>query len=345
MPKLSTDLRNKIIGAIEAGDKPFDISVRYGCHISSIYRLMNKFLTTGSADDLPKSGRPKVTTPRQDRAIATVFRREPFSTAAEVARTTIGTHGRPLSEHTVRRRIHAVGRYCRRPVKKPFLMAHHRRNRLTWAQLHLNWRLRDWRTVIFSDECRVCVDPDSGRVRVWRRVGERYSEQNILERDLRGGIHVMIWGAIGLNIKVGPIFFNFNDGNPGVGVTAQRYIDQILTPVVLPFFANHQNLLFMQDNATPHKARLTMDYLRQNNINLQPHPAKSPDLNPIEHFWDFLKRELRRQNPRPQNAADLQNAIQRAWERIPRISINNLVLSMPRRARAVFDVNGGHTKY
>ena len=78
-------LRNEILGAIEAGDKPTDISVRCGCHINSIYRLMNNFLATGSADDLPKTGRPKVTDPHQDRAIATFFRREPFRRAAEVA--------------------------------------------------------------------------------------------------------------------------------------------------------------------------------------------------------------------------------------------------------------------
>ena len=46
----------------------------------------DKFLATGSADYLPKTGRPKVTDPHQDRAIATFFRREPFRRAAEVAR-------------------------------------------------------------------------------------------------------------------------------------------------------------------------------------------------------------------------------------------------------------------
>ena len=216
-------------------------------------------------------------------------------------------------------------------------MAHYRRNRLTLAQLHLNWRLRDWGRVLFSDECRVCVDPDSGRVRVWRRVGDRYSKQNILGKDLRGGIHVMIWGAFGLNTQVRPIFFHFNDENPGIGVTAQRYMDQILTPVVFPFFANHPNCHILQDNATPHKARVTMYHLRQNNINLQTHPAKSPDLNPIEH-WDFLKRELRRQNPRPQNAANLQNAIQRAWVRIPKLIINNLKCFLCREGQGQFSM-------
>jgi len=56
-----------------------------------------------------------------------------------------------------------------------------------------------------------------------------------------------------------------------------------------------------------------MDYLRQKNLNLQPHPAKPPDLNPIKHFGDLLiGSALRRQNGRPLCLANLLNAIKLA---------------------------------
>lgn len=158
--KIVSCLRNKILGDIEAGEKPTVISVPYGCHISSIYQVMNKFVVIGSADDPPRTGRLKVTNPRQGHAIATVFCREPCSTANEVARAPIGNHGHRVSEPTVCFRIHGSDRYCHCPVKMPFLMAHHRPNRINWAQLHMNWRLMQWRRVLFSDECRVCVNLD-----------------------------------------------------------------------------------------------------------------------------------------------------------------------------------------
>ena len=45
-------------------------------------------------------------------------------------------------------------------------------------------------------------------------------------------------------------------------LTAVRYRDEILDPIVRPFAgAIGNNFILMQDNARPHTARLTMDYL------------------------------------------------------------------------------------
>lgn len=106
--------------------------------------------------------------------------------------------------------------------------------------------------MLFTDEVRICADPGSGRIRVWRTVGARYQEENFVERDRWGGVNIMVWGAISHNVRLGPVFFNLQDGNPGVGVNANRYVNQIITPHILPFFQTHQNWLFQQDNATAH---------------------------------------------------------------------------------------------
>ena len=50
-------------------------------------------------------------------------------------------------------------------------------------------------------------------------------------------------------------------------------------------FCQHgPGVTLMQDNARPHVARVTQ-FLQQNNVNVMPWPAVSPDLNPIEHKW------------------------------------------------------------
>ncbi len=51
---------------------------------------------------------------------------------------------------------------------------------------------------------------------------------------------------------------------------------------------------FQQDNAPCHKAQIISDMFREhdNEFNLLKWPPQSPDLNPIEHFWDAVEREI-----------------------------------------------------
>ena len=104
-------------------------------------------------------------------------------------------------------------------------------------------------------------------------------------------------------------------------------------------------MLLQRDNAKPHVARVTTQYLRQNNFNVMDDwPALSADLNPIEHCWDYLKKMIRKLQL--DNVKDLQTAIRREWQRFPLGNIRRQVRSMRRsRYDAVFRVNSGHTRY
>jgi len=55
-----------------------DVARRFRCHGRTIYRLQSRFRYTGSVKDLPRSGRPRKTTPREDRYLVTSSRRERF---------------------------------------------------------------------------------------------------------------------------------------------------------------------------------------------------------------------------------------------------------------------------
>ena len=189
------------------------------------------------------------------------------------------------------------------------------------------------------------MDPANGRIRVWRRDRCRYNNENVLERDPWGGQSVMIWGAMALNHLLEPVIFRNIGPGRGNGVTAQRYITQVLAPHVVPFFERHPNFLYQQDNARLDTARVTLDFLRQNNVNLMPHPALSPDLNPIEHLWDMVQRQLNQMQPRPRTSVQLGAAITHIFTGIHNAQINSLVRSMNRRCAAVMAAHGGHTRY
>ena len=104
------------------------------------------------------------------------------------------------------------------------------------------------------------------------------------------------------------------------------------------------SLLLQQDNARPHLARATTQYLSQANVNIMDDwPALSIDLNPVEHCSDYLKKRIRKLQLEMSGTS--MYAIRREWQTLPQGFIRHLVRSMRRRCDAVFKANGGHTRY
>ena len=148
-----------------------------------------------------------------------------------------------------------------------------------------------------------------GRIRVYRRKNERFANNCVVEVNRFGGGSVMMWGAITYNRRTPLVLV------PG-NLTAQRYRDEILQPHLLPAI-NTQTEVFQHDNARPHTACATVDFLASHNVTVLPWPSKSPDLNPIEHLWDQLDKHVRMRQPAPQTLLQLQQALQEEWQRIP----------------------------
>ena len=94
-----------------------------------------------------------------------------------------------------------------------------------------------------------------------------------------------------------------------------------------------------------HGARIITAYLNENNIPVLPWPANSPDMSPIEHVWDEMKRRLRDLENPPQNRQQLQVALVNIWNEIPQAFHGNLVRGMRRRINACIATRGGHTRY
>ena len=107
--------------------------------------------------------------------------------------------------------------------------------------------------------------------------------------------------------------------------------------------------VFQQDNDPKHTANSVKDYLETKKdelgITIMDWPSQSPDLNPIEHVWAYIKAKLRKRVDKPSNLDQLYEHIQQEWAAIPQRVMNNLVESMPRRIQAVIKAKGGYTKY
>ncbi|GFX59119.1 HTH_Tnp_Tc3_2 domain-containing protein [Trichonephila clavipes] len=89
-------------------------------------------------------GRPRGTTPADDRYIVLQARRNRRQTAGEIARHMTLATGRPISRFTVARRLHGGGLFARRPVRCVSLTPAHRRRLSLWCREHRNWRDNEW---------------------------------------------------------------------------------------------------------------------------------------------------------------------------------------------------------
>ncbi|GFW74125.1 transposable element Tcb2 transposase [Trichonephila clavipes] len=88
---------------------------------------------------------------------------------------------------------------------------------------------------------------------------------------------------------------------------------------------SHPGAIFQRDNARPHTTRVAQDFLRH--FQTLPWPARSPDLSPVEHVWDQLKRQI----PLCHSVHDLELVVQDLWAHLPQDNIRWLINSMPDR--------------
>ncbi|GFW62849.1 transposable element Tc3 transposase [Trichonephila clavipes] len=248
------------------------------------------------------SGATRKTTRRENRRIVRQALVDPTVTRSTI-RADVGV---AIVQQTISRYLAEAYLKSKRPFHALPLTPEHRQLRLQWCQARSMWNVTDWQKVVFSDESRFVWGTDDNRVRVWRRPAY----------DSRSNLIVMR-GTL----------------------TGQRYVDDILRPHVGPFLNGLPGAIFQQDNARPHTARVAQDFLRH--FQTLPWPARSPDLSPVEHVWDQLKRQM----PSCHSVHDLELAVQDLWAHLPQDNIRCLINSMPDRVAACIAAGGGPTRY
>ncbi|GBM05745.1 hypothetical protein AVEN_80863-1 [Araneus ventricosus] len=108
-------LRGRIIGRLECGRTQLEVSEELGIAQSVISRLWQRFQDDGNVSRCYSTGRPRVTTPNEDRYLAVTAKRNRRSTASDLSRQLSSATGTTVSRQTVYRRLGHIGLYARRP--------------------------------------------------------------------------------------------------------------------------------------------------------------------------------------------------------------------------------------
>ncbi|GFW05398.1 transposable element Tcb2 transposase [Trichonephila clavipes] len=242
------------------------------------------------------------------------------------------------------------------PADGRYIVLQARRNkRQTVGEIARHRRLDDrYRVLPWPEDCTVVVclhdalydesifslSSDSHRILIWRERGSHNHPSNIIERDRYGGRGVLVWGGIMLGSRTDLHIFDAGS------VNGTRYCNEILLPYVRLFRgAMGLQFLFMDDNAPCHRTVAVEQLLESEDIERMDWPARSPDLNPIEHVWDFLGKRLAARTLPQVTIRELRLALQDEWVAMPQQLIDTLILSMGRRCETCLAVRGDHIPY
>ena len=112
-------------------------------------------------------------------------------------------------------------------------------------------------------------------------------------------------------------------------LNARRYVDEVLRPHMAPLVRMY-NLRFQHDNTRAHTARVSQDFLNNQNIVILPWPARSPDMSPFELVWKILRRNVRSSH-QVRIRQHMITAKRREWNAMPQNVIRTTIRSKRRR--------------
>lgn len=335
---LSPEDSAKAAVLVEEGRSYRYVAEVLGTTPSTVLRVLRRFREHNTYRRLPGSGHRRCTLARDDRYLTMVILRDRHLTAVEAINHLEQVRNANISDWTARRRLREVNLTSRKPATGLQLELHHKRARLNFAREHVEWTEEQWSQVLYTDESRFNRSSPDGRESVWRRPGERYSACAMSLRTAYGGGSVMVWCGISFDGRTDLVFVE--NGS----LTAPRYIEEILLPLDIPYVPHiGENFVLMHENARAHVARCVLRFLEETEIVTLEWPARSPDLNLIEHMWDMLGRRVCR---RVFNTLDeVRAALVEEWNAIQQEYIRTIILSMPARMQAVIEARGGNTSY
>lgn len=298
---------------------------------STVGSYMKKWKAKIPVSDIRAQGRQPILDNSGKQRIRGFLLKSPCATSKEISTELSGTtsDNKPvqISPRTVRHNLRKMDFKNSLPLSVPAMTDAQKEKRLEWCRLHQE---TDWTKVLFTDE--TMIDLDGGKRRIWHKRGFRPKRGKTKYSRKR-----MFWAGLSRE-RTTPLFPIFGTMN------SNSYI-ALLREKVIPWMRKRINrgLILQQDNAPPHVSRATMGFIRDERVDVLDWPPNSPDLNPIENAWSFLKDRIGMRSPK--SLQELETIAFEEWDQLIKTFLNNLIDSMPRRIAQVINRNGEKADY
>lgn len=278
-----------------------------------VTKWVKRYLETKNVDDLPDRGKTKKTSSAEDKRIVQLFAKNPLLSLRS-GQEQLKRRGLDISLDTIKRRLVEKGVKYRSTVKKPLLSEKHIEKRLSWASVNKD---RDWNNIIFSDEASFWAAGYS--TRAWTSADNR-----LVVRTVKHPVKVHVWGCFS---KKGFGNLHLFTGSLDAVKMNKIYAKALLPSAKRMFPRQNDSWVLQEDNDPKHRSRLCTAWKEENGINVLDWPSQSPDANPIENIWAWMKLKLRRKNV--VTVPDLTRELKSVWRSLPHNYAENLVESIP----------------
>jgi hypothetical protein len=298
----------------------------------TINHWIDRFEQADNVLDELRIGRPRITHESVDAAIVSAAEEAKFITP-RVIRDRLQVR---VSKRTIRRRLDEAGLFGRVARFSWPLSQENIDARLAFATDYADWDGNDWSRVLFTDECHIWLDNQS-QIWVQRPEDAAYLDPYMVHRS-PSHEKISIWAGFSVTgvTRIHVIHGNLN---------AVKLVDILATE--LPKYTGRvwgsREWYLLQDNSPIHRANELKDWLDSKNVRRFDFPPYSPDLNPMENIWAWLKKKL--DHDCYENVDELQTALLDTWNSMPIDILFALVKSMPDRLEAVRAQRGFKTKY
>ena len=245
--------RGRMVDILESGLLYRDIATRTGHAATTVMHVRNQWREAGLTQKRDGTGPRNVITARDDRHHVRMAVKDRTASSTVLNRRWEYCNGfGPVCFNSLTQSFEG---WTLMPLRRLPLSRDHQRLRLQWARERRHWRA-EWKNVVFSDESPFKMFYNDGSIRVRRYTGEHILRACILKRHRGPTPIVMVWGAIGYNMR--SRLLRIEDD-----LNTNRYIGDVLQPEVMPLLQATPHGIFQQDNARSHVTSVVQAFFQR----------------------------------------------------------------------------------